>query len=81
MIEPNNGQVVSTTHDARARYTGERLLRERPRVYRRLFESAALGVLDVRSPLATGKEATRWVSETTTAPWTIYVLGRDSRLR
>jgi hypothetical protein len=49
--------------------------------YRWLFESAGLGVLDVRSPLATGKEATRWVSETSTAPWTIYVLGRDSRLR
>ena len=27
--------------------------------YRRLFESAGLGVLDVQSPLATGKEATR----------------------
>jgi SAM-dependent methyltransferase len=44
--------------------------------YRRLFESAGLGVLDVQSPLATGKEATRWVSETSTAPWTIYVLSR-----
>jgi len=43
--------------------------------YRRLFESAGLEVLDVRSPLATGKEATRWVSETTVAPWTIYILG------
>jgi hypothetical protein len=44
--------------------------------YRRLFESAGLGVLDVQSPLATGKEATRWISETSTAPWTIYVLSR-----
>ena len=43
--------------------------------YRRLFESTALRVLDVQSPLATGKEATQWVSETTTAAWTIYVLG------
>jgi hypothetical protein len=43
--------------------------------YRRLFESAGLRVLDVQSPLATGKEATRWVSETTTAAWTIYILG------
>jgi hypothetical protein len=42
--------------------------------YRWLFDSAGLGVLDVQSPLATGKEATRWVSETSTAPWTIYVL-------
>jgi SAM-dependent methyltransferase len=44
--------------------------------YRRLFEGAGLRVLDVQSPLATGKETTRWISETTTAAWTIYVLGR-----
>ena len=44
--------------------------------YRRLFESAGLGVLDVQSPLATGKEPTQWVSETRTAAWTIYVLTR-----
>jgi SAM-dependent methyltransferase len=44
--------------------------------YRRLFESAGLGLLDVQNPLATGKEPTRWISETRTAPWTIYVLGR-----
>ena len=43
--------------------------------YRRLFESARLGVLDVQSPLATGKETTQWVSETSTAPWMIYILG------
>lgn len=44
--------------------------------YRGLFERAGLAVLGVQSPLATGKEATRWVSEISTAPWTIYVLGR-----
>ena len=43
--------------------------------YRRLFESAGLRVLDIHNPLATGKESTQWVSETTTAAWTIYVLG------
>jgi len=43
--------------------------------YVRLFESAGLRVLDVQRPLATGKEPTRWISETTTAAWTIYVLG------
>ena len=47
--------------------------------YQGLFASAALRVLDVQRPLATGKEPTRWVSETTTAPWTIYVLDRDAR--
>src|SRR5215831_5942268 len=31
--------------------------------YRRLFKSAGLGVLQIQSPLATGKETTRWVSE------------------
>ena len=43
--------------------------------YRQLFESAGLALFDVQSPLATGKEATRWVCETIIAPWTIYVLG------
>ena len=43
--------------------------------YRRLFESAWLKVLEVQKPLATGTETTRWISETTTAAWTIYVLG------
>jgi len=43
--------------------------------YLRLFESAGLRVLDVQRPLATGEEPTRWVSETTTAAWAIYVLG------
>jgi hypothetical protein len=36
MIEPNNGQVLSTTQDPRPRYTGERLLRERPKIYRQI---------------------------------------------
>jgi len=44
--------------------------------YLRLFESAGLRVLDVQKPLATGKEPTQWVSETTTAAWTIYVLSQ-----
>jgi SAM-dependent methyltransferase len=44
--------------------------------YMRLFESAGLRVLDVQKPLATGKEPTRWVSETTTAAWTTYVLAQ-----
>src|SRR5262249_35756000 len=43
--------------------------------YRRLFESAGLSLLEVQSPLATGEDATQWVSETRTAAWTIYILG------
>src|SRR6516162_3150635 len=33
MIQPNNGQSLSAVQDARPRYTGERLLRERPKIY------------------------------------------------
>jgi SAM-dependent methyltransferase len=47
-------------------------------LYQRLFESAGLRLLDVQSPLATGKETTRWISETRIAAWTIYVLARRS---
>ena len=36
MTEQNNGQALSTTQDARPRYTGERLLRERPKIYRQI---------------------------------------------
>ena len=43
--------------------------------YRELFAAAGLRVLDMASPLATGDEAIAWVSETTVAPWAIYVLG------
>jgi len=44
--------------------------------YHRLFGSVGFRVLDVQSPLATGKEPTQWVTETSTAAWTIYVLVR-----
>jgi SAM-dependent methyltransferase len=43
--------------------------------YRRLFKEAGLRVLEVDRPVATGREGVQWVSETHTAPWTIYVLG------
>ena len=36
MSRPNNGQVLSTSHDARPRYTGELLLRTRPKIYRQI---------------------------------------------
>src|SRR5438046_2888695 len=44
MIEPNNGQVLSTTQDARPRYTGELLLRTRPKVYRQIIRLLSEGV-------------------------------------
>jgi SAM-dependent methyltransferase len=46
--------------------------------YRRLFERAGWKVLEVQSPLATGRDGARWVSERKTSPWTIYVLARSS---
>ena len=36
MIEPSNGQALSHTQKTRPRYTGERLLRERPKIYRQV---------------------------------------------
>lgn len=44
--------------------------------YRRVFASAGLQVVDVVRPLGLESEPIAWVSETTVAPWTIYVLGR-----
>jgi SAM-dependent methyltransferase len=43
-------------------------------LYRELFEAAGLCVVDALRPVATGDEPVQWVSETTTPPWTIYVL-------
>jgi hypothetical protein len=41
MSEPNNGQALSTTHDARPRYTGEILLRTRPKTYQAIARELA----------------------------------------
>jgi hypothetical protein len=41
MIEPSNGQALSTTQDARPRYTGELLLRTRPKTYRAIVRELA----------------------------------------
>ena len=49
--------------------------------YRTLFDDAGLAVLEMASPLATGAEPIEWVSETTVAPWSIYVLGAASTAR
>ena len=45
--------------------------------YHELFEAVGLRVVDALSPLATGAEPTQWVSETTIAPWRIYLLAAD----
>jgi SAM-dependent methyltransferase len=42
--------------------------------YRELFAMAGLEVREMIQPLATGSEPIAWVSETHTAPWSVYVL-------
>jgi SAM-dependent methyltransferase len=44
------------------------------RQYRELFAMAGLAVSELVQPLATGSETIAWVSETHTAPWSVYVL-------
>jgi hypothetical protein len=44
MSEPNNGQALSITQDGRPRYTGELLLRTRPKVYRQIIRLLSEGV-------------------------------------
>ena len=44
MIQPNSGQALSTNQDGRPRYTGELLLRTRPKVYRQIIRLLSEGV-------------------------------------
>jgi len=44
MIEPKNGQALPTRQDARPRYTGELLVRTRPKVYRQIVHLLSEGV-------------------------------------
>ena len=44
MSEPNNGHMLSTTQDARPRYTGELLRRIRPKIYRQIVRLLSEGV-------------------------------------
>jgi helix-turn-helix resolvase-like protein/cell cycle transcriptional regulator TrcR-like protein len=44
MSEPNNGQAVSLTQDTRPRYTGELVLRTRPKAYRQIVRLLSEGV-------------------------------------
>ena len=45
--------------------------------YRRQFQAAGLEVIDERRPLGRADESERWISETSVAPWVIYVLQSD----
>lgn len=44
--------------------------------YRAVYDAAGLRPIAVHRPLATGDEPYKWQSETTTAPWVIYVLSQ-----
>ena len=44
MIEQNNDPALTTRQDARPRYTGELLLRTRPKVYRQIIRLLSEGV-------------------------------------
>lgn len=46
--------------------------------YREIYDRAGLGLVATYKSLATGREPYTWVSETTIAPWVIYVLARQS---
>ncbi|MDP1892464.1 MAG: class I SAM-dependent methyltransferase [Gemmatimonadaceae bacterium] len=45
-----------------------------PDAYRETFQKAGLIVLEAAHPVGRAEEPYAWVSETTVAPWTIYVL-------
>lgn len=46
--------------------------------YKKVYAQAGLRVISINKPLATGKEPYQWVTETTIAPWTIYVLKKKT---
>ena len=48
--------------------------------YRDVYAAAGLGVVDVHRPLGRADEPYEWISEMTTPPWTIYVLGRSAEV-
>ncbi len=46
--------------------------------YRDLYAHAGLEVAAIYKPLANGDEPYKWISETSIAPWVIYVLGTST---
>jgi SAM-dependent methyltransferase len=45
--------------------------------YLEAYRRSGLETLEIHRPLAEGSEPYEWISETSIAPWTVYVLGRD----
>ena len=48
-----------------------------PEAYRAIYAECGLGVIAEERPLGRKGDGIAWVSETSIAPWTIYVLGRN----
>jgi ubiquinone/menaquinone biosynthesis C-methylase UbiE len=46
--------------------------------YREIFDQAGLTVIEAYHPLGNASEPYAWISETSVAPWTIYVLGSST---
>ena len=55
MNQPNNDHQLSMTQDARPRYTGERLLRERPKIYRQVVRLLGEGRVSEQDLWSEGK--------------------------
>jgi len=47
--------------------------------YRDLYAHAGLEVAAIYKPLANGQEPYKWITETSIAPWVIYVLGTSTQ--
>jgi SAM-dependent methyltransferase len=47
------------------------------RLYREIFHSAGLGIVEKINPLGREDDQIKWVTETRVAPWVIYVLHRS----
>jgi len=48
-----------------------------PEVYRATYQECGLGIVAEERPLGREGDGIAWLSETTVAPWTIYVLARE----
>jgi SAM-dependent methyltransferase len=48
-----------------------------PEAYLEVFQCAGLRIVQTYKPLGRKDEPIRWISETTVAPWTIYVIERE----
>jgi hypothetical protein len=65
---------IVTTDDSDARPVDDILWPHED--YLRVYGEAGLEVVSVKRPLARGDEGIAWKSETSVAPWAIYVLQR-----